>query len=253
MTLRTFSPSAQASQQAPRALLDARIMIVDDDVMMCEVVQTYLEDAGYRDFVVSSEPREVLSLVKAREPAVLLLDLMMPGLSGFDVLKLIRAESDLHFLPVIVLTAATGSDAKLQALQLGATDFLSKPIDASELALRVRNTLAYRQYHERSVNFDELTGLPSRKHFLRLATEDGGRAGGGRIQGLRAMFSIALQGMQRGDELFGVGTSSEMMRIAAERVSQLAHSVAGAADARAANRGLRRLSGSGACAASSWL
>jgi diguanylate cyclase len=247
MTLSTLSTPASASSldggvsglslpQAASALLNARIMIVDDDMMMSEIVQTYLEDAGYHDFVVSNDPRDALALVKSQDPAVLLLDLMMPGLSGFDVLKLIRAEADLRFLPVIVLTASTGGDAKLQALQLGATDFLSKPIDASELVLRVRNTLAYRQFHERSVNFDELTGLPTRKHFLRLADESGARPGkpGVRGQGVSALFSIALQGVKRGDELFGAGASSAMVQHAAGRVVHLTQALPALAPACAA-------------------
>ena len=188
-------------------------MIVDDDMMMSEIVQTYLEEAGYRDFVVTNEPREALSLLREREPAVLLLDLMMPGLSGFEVLSLIRAEADMRFLPVIVLTASTGGDAKLQALQLGATDFLSKPIDPSELVLRVRNTLAFRQFHERSVNFDELTGLPTRKHFLKLAHDSAPT----QSAGVHAVLSVALQGVRRSTELFGAGMADGLVRAAAMR------------------------------------
>ncbi len=148
-------------------LLDAKVMMVDDEPLMTELIQTHLEDEGYANFVVTNDPREALPMLRREEPGVLLLDLMMPHISGFELLQTIRADATLSYLPVIVLTAATGADAKLRALQLGATDFLSKPVDASELVLRVRNTLAFHQYHRRQVNFDAVTGLPNQRLFER--------------------------------------------------------------------------------------
>ncbi len=148
-------------------LHDAKVMMVDDESLMTDLIQTHLEEDGYSNFVVSNDPRNTLQLLRQQEPGVLLLDLMMPQMSGFEVLEAIRADRDLRFTPVIVLTAATGADAKLRALQLGATDFLSKPVDASELVLRVRNTLAFRQYHDRLLNFDLVTGLPNQRMFER--------------------------------------------------------------------------------------
>ena len=148
-------------------LLDAKVMMVDDDPLLTDLIQAHLEDAGYANFTVTNNPLEAMSLLRAEDPGVLLLDLMMPQMSGFELLAAIRMDPELRFTPVIVLTAATGSDAKLRALQLGATDFLAKPVDASELALRVRNTLAYQQYHRRQLHFDSATGLPRHRLFGR--------------------------------------------------------------------------------------
>ena len=148
-------------------LLEGKIMMVDDDPMMTDLIQTYLEDEGYTNFVATNNPLEALDLLRIEEPAVLLLDLMMPQMSGFELLEAIRGARKLRYTPVIVLTASTSSDSKLRALKLGATDFLSKPVDASELVLRVRNTLAFRQYHEDMVNFDPVTRLPQASLFDR--------------------------------------------------------------------------------------
>lgn len=158
-------PTADLHSHSP--LHDAKVMMVDDESLMTDLIQTHLEEDGYSNFVVSNDPRNTLQLLREQEPGVLLLDLMMPQMSGFEVLEAIRSDRDLRFTPVIVLTAATGADAKLRALQLGATDFLSKPVDASELVLRVRNTLAFRQYHDRLLNFDLVTGLPNQRMFER--------------------------------------------------------------------------------------
>lgn len=155
----------------PSPLLGAKVMMVDDDPMMTELIQTHLEDAGYCNFVATNDPRDTLPMLRREQPGVLLLDLMMPMVSGFDVLEAIRADPALRYTSVIVLTAAAKEDAKLHALQLGATDFLSKPVDPSELVLRVRNTLAYHQYHDRLIHFDPVTGLPNRRLFQRAIAE----------------------------------------------------------------------------------
>ncbi|MEI7465792.1 MAG: response regulator, partial [Burkholderiales bacterium] len=128
-------------------LLDTKVMMVDDEPLLTDLIQTYLEDAGYSQFVVTNDPCSALELLRREEPGVLLLDLMMPRMSGFDLLEAIRADRTLRYIPVIVLTAADGGEAKLRALRLGATDFLAKPVDESELVLRVRNTLAFHGYY----------------------------------------------------------------------------------------------------------
>ena len=152
----------------PRSpLLDAKVMLVDDEPLMTALVETHLEDAGYTNFVTTNDPREALDLIRREDPGVVLLDLMMPQLSGFEVLQAIRDDAALRYTPVIVLTAASGADAKLRALQLGATDFLSKPVDASELVLRVRNTLAFQQFTQRLMNRDQVTDLPNARPFMR--------------------------------------------------------------------------------------
>ena len=81
-------------------------------------------------------------------PDVLLLDLNMPQVSGFDVLAAMRADPVLKHIQVIVLTSADDAQTKLKALDLGASDFLRKPVDPSELALRLRNTLAAKAHRE---------------------------------------------------------------------------------------------------------
>lgn len=217
----TFDEAMSASPGGRSPLAGARIMIVDDDAMMAEVVQAHLEDAGYSDFVVTSDPFEALDLLVEHDPAVLLLDLMMPGLSGFDILTRLRARPELRFLPVIVLTAATGSDSKLQALQLGATDFLAKPIDPSELVLRVRNTLAFRQFHERSVNYDALTGLPSRKHYQRLV-HDQFQARPTAPADQAVCLNLGVPGARRATETFGQGIGDALVKVAAQRIDHAA-------------------------------
>ena len=124
----------------------AKIMLVDDEPLAIEVTQVHLEEAGFCQFVSTSEPRHALPLLAATRPDVLLLDLLMPGLSGFDILERMEAEKILKDVPTIVLTAATDPSMKLKALDLGVTEFLTKPVDPIDLVLRVSNTLAAKAY-----------------------------------------------------------------------------------------------------------
>ena len=77
-----------------------------------------------------------------------------------------RKDNSLTHIPVVILTSSDDAETKLKALQLGAMDFLAKPVDASELALRLRNTLGSKAYQHHLINFDQLTGLPKRDTFI---------------------------------------------------------------------------------------
>ena len=169
------APSTSTNRAPPLAAPDAErpfdalrnfsVMMVDDDPIMLEVVQTYLEEAGYTSFVTTSEPAEAMQLFVQHRPDVLLLDLKMPGVSGFDILSQIRSHDELRYTPVVILTAESESATKLKALELGATDLLTKPVDPSELRLRLRNVLAFKAYQDRLTDYDMLTGLPNRRKF----------------------------------------------------------------------------------------
>ncbi len=160
------APAATAGTRTGfTALRTSTVMMVDDDPLMLEVVQTYLEEAGYVSFITTSQPKEAMALFVQHRPDILLLDLMMPEVTGFDILAEVRGHEELRYTPVIILTAESDPAAKLKALELGATDLLTKPVDPSELRLRLRNALAFKAYQDRLVDSDPLTGLPNRKKF----------------------------------------------------------------------------------------
>ena len=167
--MHTVQSDARAPVGGPEgpfsALRNSTVMMVDDDPLMLEVVQTFLEEAGYTSFVTTSKPTEALALIGQKQPDILLLDLMMPELNGFKILEALREHEHLRYMPVIILTAESDPEARLRALELGATDFLTKPVDPSELRLRLRNALAFKAYQDRLADFDALTGLLNRGKF----------------------------------------------------------------------------------------
>lgn len=147
-------------------LKDAVIMMVDDEPILMEILQAFLEEEGYKNFITISDSRQALPTIEDQQPDIVLLDLNMPHVDGFSILQTVREQTKTRRLPVIVLTSETDASIKLKALELGVTDFLAKPVDASELALRLRNTLTINAYQEQLAYYDSLTQLPNRQLFI---------------------------------------------------------------------------------------
>lgn len=135
-------------REQDESLLNAKILIVDDEPINVKVCQKYLHELGYKRIVGLTDSTRTIAVILEERPDVIILDVMMPIVSGVDVLKLIRKHDDLAHLPVLILTASSDRTTKLTVLNLGATDFLTKPIDPSEMAPRVRNVLSVKRYHD---------------------------------------------------------------------------------------------------------
>jgi len=114
-----------------------RVLIVDDDVKTLELVELYLKRDGYQ-IMTSGNGLEALRLAREGHPDLIVLDLMLPGMSGLEICRTLREESD---VPIIMLTAMTTDQNKLEGLALGADDYVTKPFSPKELAARVRAVL----------------------------------------------------------------------------------------------------------------
>jgi len=127
---------------------DAKVLIVDDEPPNVLLLERILEGAGYTQVYATTDPRQVEALFTHIQPDIVLLDLHMPYLDGLAVLGRIHAVlPDDAFVPVLVLTADTTSTAMRRALAGGATDFLIKPFDRTEVLLRIANLLTTRRLH----------------------------------------------------------------------------------------------------------
>lgn len=131
----------------------ARILIIDDEPANVRLLERLLQQEGFASLESATDPRQALPLFTEFRPDLILLDLHMPHLDGFAVLKQIRArirEDD--YLPIIVLTADVTGEAKQQALSMGAMDFLTKPLDHTEVRLRIRNVMHTRFLYQQLQN-----------------------------------------------------------------------------------------------------
>ncbi len=121
-------------------LKSSHILIVDDQPANIQFLERLLEMAGYTDFLSTTDPRQVLPLFSKFQPDLILLDLMMPQLDGYSVMQQISPRiPEGGYLPILMLTAETNAEVKQKALSMGAKDFLTKPLDAVEVLLRIKS------------------------------------------------------------------------------------------------------------------
>ena len=124
------------------AILNARILIVDDQVANVELLESMLQEAGYQCIASTTDPRSVCALHRANHYDLILLDLQMPGMDGFQVMEGLKEIEIGGYLPVLVITAQPGH--KQRALTAGAKDFITKPFDFLDVRLRIQNMLEVR-------------------------------------------------------------------------------------------------------------
>jgi serine phosphatase RsbU (regulator of sigma subunit) len=139
---------------SPADILNARILVVDDQEANVRLLEGMLRIAGYTSVESTTDPYRVCELHRKRRFALILLDLQMPGMDGFQVMEGLQQIEKDGYLPVLVITAQPGH--KLRALEAGAKDFVGKPFDLAELRARVRNILEVRLLHLETKNYSKL-------------------------------------------------------------------------------------------------
>ena len=148
---------------------DSKVMIVDDEPINIRVTRKYLSDAGFSNFVTCSQATKAIELMTAELPDLVLLDIIMPEVDGMEILTKMRSTAQLRNLPVLILTASNEPKIKVKALEMGASDFLTKPIDPSELIPLVRNTLVVKVHQDHLERYAERLEVAVRKRTRELA------------------------------------------------------------------------------------
>jgi putative two-component system response regulator len=142
-------------QTAHREPNQSKVLIVDDEHVNIEIVKAYLEEEGFENLISTTDATQAINQMRQQKPDIVLLDINMPHISGLEILEYMRGNQDLMLIPTIVLTAANDPKIKLQALRLGASDFLAKPVDPSELMIRLQNVLAVKAYQDHLAQYSE--------------------------------------------------------------------------------------------------
>lgn len=213
------------SRQSDFDAANAVIMMVDDELLNIEMTQAFLEDAGYKRFAATHESELAIEYMRLRPPHVLLLDLSMPKVSGMEILEQMRNDEKLRHIPVIVLTSSADAPTKLRALGLGAMDFLAKPVDPSELALRLRNTLAATAYRDYLANHDPLTGLRNRLSYV-LEVEAAVQTASDRGHGC-ALLHMGVDRLSQVNDAMGRAAGDVLLQRMAKRLRQCVESAQG--------------------------
>lgn len=140
-----------------KRILESKILIIDDDIPLGMTLEELLKEHDYHHVRFISDPREVEGIYQQFHPDLVMLDIKMPYMDGFEVMERIKKFEKRSFVPILVLTADTSESACVRALESGATDFLSKPYKVTEVIARIHNLLKIHQLQDE---------LEKRKDFL---------------------------------------------------------------------------------------
>jgi two-component system cell cycle response regulator len=170
--------SEHATEQAVEP---GRILVVDDNQDNIEIIATRLRYRGY-EILEAGDGEQALALVREAAPDLILLDVMLPDIDGYEISRRIKGAEDLPFIPIILVTARDSTQDKVAGLDAGADDYLTKPINFPELEARVRSMLRIKRLQdeleeknrelERLSISDGLTGLYNHRHIHGLLAEE---------------------------------------------------------------------------------
>ena len=205
-------------------ILNAGILIVDDLEANVQLLEQMLRSAGYSRITSTRDPRAVCALHRDNHYDLILLDLRMPGMDGFQVMESLKAIEIDGYLPVLAITAEPAH--KLRALQSGAKDFVSKPFDLTEVLLRVHNMLEVRLLHEAARNYskmlealalnDPLTGLANRRLLAdRMSVA---LVHARRNKSAMAVVYMDLDGFKQINDTLGHGAGDVLLKMVAGRL-----------------------------------
>ncbi len=205
-------------------ILNAKILVVDDSADNIELMLEILRDQGYANVTATRSPEQVCPLHREHYFDLILLDLQMPGLNGFQVMKGLKEIEQGGYLPVLALTAQPSF--KIAALEAGARDFISKPFDLLEVHKRIHNMLEVRLLYKELAQYsrtqqelalhDALTGLPNRRLLEdRIATT---LQHAKRNHHKAAIMYIDLDGFKAINDTYGHACGDEILKLVAQRL-----------------------------------
>ena len=130
------------------------ILVVDDEPQNTELLEAYLVPQGY-EIVKAANGEEALEKLFSNQIDVMLLDVMMPGIDGFEVIRRVRQDDTHRLLPIILVTALRETEDRVKGIEAGCDDFLSKPVDKMELLARVRSLVKVKAYNDLMNNYQK--------------------------------------------------------------------------------------------------
>ncbi len=148
MTPAKYDPLTAADSTAK----PQRIMVVDDEILNRKLIEAMLRPQGY-EVILAVDGEDCLAKVEQTPPDLILMDIMMPNLNGFEVVTRLKAKEQLALIPIVMVTALQDVGDRVKALEVGADDFLTKPVDRMELRARVRSLLKVKAYNDHMVNY----------------------------------------------------------------------------------------------------
>ena len=185
------------------------ILVVEDEADIADMLQITFESKGY-DVAVAVRGGDALEMCRRRPPNVIVLDIMLPDMDGYDVCRELRDSLRTSHIPIIFLTQRDERADKIRGLELGADDYVTKPFDVEELSLRVQNAMARSRYENLT---NPITGLPSGQLIedrLRQLVRDGDWG----------IVYLGVRGLDAFGEAYGFVAAEEVLRFVAMVLSE---------------------------------
>lgn len=181
-----------------------RMMIVEDDPDISNMLRIYFQSQGY-EVAVAQRGEDALEMCRQQLPHIIVLDIMLPDMDGYDVCRELRGNLRTSHIPIVFLTQKDERSDKIHGLELGADDYITKPFDLEELKLRVKNAMARAQYESLT---NPTTGLPSGRliedQLRQLMRRDNW-----------GIIYVGIQGFSTFGEVYGFVAGEEVLRFAA--------------------------------------
>ncbi|OEH84943.1 hypothetical protein BHU72_07055 [Desulfuribacillus stibiiarsenatis] len=133
----------------------ANILIVDDKKINRIILEKHLKTAQYYNISHAGDGQEALDMVKKQKPDLILLDIVMPGIDGFEVCQRLKSDPRTQMVPIVMVTALNDHESKLKCIEFGANDILNKPVDSTELIARVKSLIHVKQYYDQLHRLNE--------------------------------------------------------------------------------------------------
>ena len=215
MPLAPTDAAREGVAAAPAA--DVNIVVIDDEPLNTAALADFLRGAGHPQVTTLSGAAVSPQALRDEQPDLVLLELGPVEARAFDVLRWMQADRSLRHVPVIVLSTQRDLASRLRVLELGAADCCPKPIDAVELGLRVRNTLAAKAHRDQLAHTDPLTGLPNRESLLwRLDWALGQTQRHGHVG---AVLQLGLDRFKQVNDALGPAVGDELLQSVAQRLA----------------------------------
>ncbi len=180
---------------------EGRILVVEDDIDISNMLKLYFKSLGYTVFAALGG-EQALTLTRQKMPKVIVLDIMLPDIDGYEVCRRLRTNLRTSHIPILFLTQKDERSDKIKGLELGGDDYITKPFDVEELRLRVRNTI---KRAERESLTSPSTGLPSGRLIEQQLRELLHAEGWG-------LFYIGIDGLNAFNEAYGFVAGEEVLR-----------------------------------------
>jgi len=189
-----------------------RILVAEDQACAREAMAALLEDCGY-DVVAVADGGAAMTAFKEQLPDLVISDVVMPGTSGFNLVTMLRSKSQWNDIPIILISALDHSARRVAGLDMGADDFLPKPLDANELLARVRVHLRHHQRRRKLIELstiDDLTGILNRRGILEVLDRERERAH--RLDSKLSLIMVDIDDFKQTNDRCGHAAGDEVLR-----------------------------------------